>query len=95
MSYEGQEEYEVYIDEALEALGGENAPDIFIISQGAQVSCPDCGPIYTLGSIEVWELVADARKHYEEVHSPAVVFRQRQLEQLDQLEVERMDGEHG
>jgi hypothetical protein len=88
------DEMDMYIDEALEALGGEDAPDFLIqasVTGSADLVCPDHGPLYTLGSCELWELVADARQHYEEHHNPAVTMRQRQ----DQLDTERMDGEHG
>lgn len=80
--------YEVYITEAIEALGGDEAPEYLIASpQGAELTCPDCGHIYTVGQIELWELVADARKHTAEVHTTEAT--------IDRLAQERMEDEHG
>jgi hypothetical protein len=81
---------EMYIEEAIVALGGDEAPDYLIqhsIAGATDVVCPDCGVVYSVGSIEVWELVADLRKHTDEYHTTQSA--------IDRLAQERMDDEHG
>lgn len=88
-----QDAYEMYIEEALVALGGDEAPDYIIkAQQGAEIACPECGPLYTVGEIELWEAVADVRQHTVEVHTTQAAIRQSKQDRLD---AERMADEHG
>jgi hypothetical protein len=68
-----------YVDEALDALGGEDA-DFWVKGipgiQGAPYAvglfCRTCGPgagVYSVGEMELWELVADAREHFVTQHA--------------------------
>ena len=65
-----------YVDEAAAALGGEDA-DFLIkgvkglagVHYSIELSCRPCGAIYSAGEMELWELVADARDHFEREHA--------------------------
>lgn len=70
-----------YVDEACAALGGEDSdfivkgmdPDARPAPYAVGLFCRTCNPdaltcIYSVGEIELWELVADAREHQERQH---------------------------
>lgn len=66
-----------YVDQALDALGGEDADfmvaaDVVAGNVALRLSCRagGCEWGYTIGQIEVWELVTDARAHFEDTHVP-------------------------
>ena len=72
-----------YVDEAVAALGGEGA-DFWVKgipgTEGAPFAiglfCRVCEPgvltgVYSVGEIELWELVTDAREHFVTKHAGA------------------------
>lgn len=66
-----------YVDQALDALGGGDsdflvAADVVAGNVALRLSCRlnGCEWGYTIGQIELWELAADARMHFEESHAP-------------------------
>ncbi len=80
-----------YVDQALDALGGEGAdfivkgldPHVRPAPYPVGLFCRTCKPgeltgIYSVGQIELWELVADARAHFEQAHAPAPVLGEAQ-----------------
>jgi hypothetical protein len=60
-----------YVDQALDALGGEDSDFIVKVGKhGIDLDCRVCGQgVYAVGAIELWELVADAREHWEQKHA--------------------------
>lgn len=76
-----------FVDQAVAALGGEGSDFIVKgIPGSAQVPyavglfCRTCGSangdrltgVYSVGEIELWELAADAREHFEDIHAPSL-----------------------
>lgn len=74
-----------YVDQALAALGGDDADfmvtakiDTELLGAGREpratlrLSCSvnGCKWGYLVGQMELWELVADAREHFEKDHAP-------------------------
>lgn len=70
-----------YVDEASAVLGGEDADFIVKGIPGSRerpyavgLFCQVCGPmvgVYSINEIELWELITDAREHYENKHRAA------------------------
>jgi hypothetical protein len=70
-----------YIDQALAALGGEDAdfiltakiPGVVPDAAGPQIllncQATGCDWGFSVGQMELWEFVADAREHQESVHA--------------------------
>lgn len=57
-----------YIDAALAALGSDDSD---FIAHGVKVTCriDGCEWGFTCGEMEVWEIVTDCRRHWEQTHA--------------------------
>jgi hypothetical protein len=63
-----------YAEEAMAAVGGEDAEFLVFSPPGdgrVRLSCPECAWGYAVNEIPLWELVVDARGHWEEKHRAA------------------------
>lgn len=67
-----RDEMDQFIDQALVALGGEDTEFYVAVKDGAVLlDCryQDCPWGITVGEMELWEFVADAREHWQARHA--------------------------
>lgn len=64
---------EELVDTAYAALGGEEADFFLTAAEGQRIrlSCGNCPWGFTIGNMELWEFIVDARKHQDEAHADA------------------------
>jgi hypothetical protein len=63
-----------YVDQAVEVVGGENTDFMLTAVQkdyGLVISldCRVCNWGLTVGQMELWEFITDAREHWETIHA--------------------------